>query len=84
MNIGEPLTRGTANPLGDLPPIDRLEGFRPGGHSRYQRVMVTAARGSIACAVWNHTMYAPQNGYRNTNDNPAVFWKSRLYSAQNA
>ena len=68
----------------DLPPIDRLEGFRPGGHSMYQRVMVAAARGSIACAVWTYTMHAPQNGERITNDNQAVFWKSRLYSAQNA
>jgi len=29
-------------------------------------------------------MHAPQNGERITNDNQAVFWKSRLYSAQNA
>ncbi|WP_240193428.1 gamma-glutamylcyclotransferase family protein [Desulfobulbus alkaliphilus] len=28
------------DPLNDLPPIDRLEGFRPGGHSMYQRVLV--------------------------------------------
>ena len=72
------------DPQRDLPPIDRLEGFRPGGHSMYQRVMVAAARGSIACAVWTYTMYAPQNGERIINDNQAVFWKSRLYSAQNA
>ncbi len=65
------------DPQRDLPPIDRLEGFRPGGHSMYQRVMVVAARGSIACAVWTYTMYAPQNGHRVTNDNQAVFWKSR-------
>ena len=32
------------DPQRDLPPIDRLEGFRPGGHSMYQRVMVAAAR----------------------------------------
>jgi len=61
----------------DLPPIDRLEGFRPDGHSMYQRVMVVAARGSITCAVWTYTMYTPQNGERITNDNQAVFWKSR-------
>lgn len=72
------------DPQRDLPPIDRLEGFRPGWHSMYQRVMVPAARGSISCAVWTYTMYAPQNGERITNDNQAVFWKSRLYSAQNA
>ena len=65
------------DPQRDLPPIDRLEGFRPGGHSMYQRVMVAAASGSIACAVWIYTMCAPQNGERITNDNQAVFWKSR-------
>ena len=65
------------DPQRDLPPIDRLEGFRPGGHSMYQRVMVAAARGSIACAAWTYIMYAPQNGHRVTNDNQAVFWKSR-------
>jgi len=72
------------DPQRNLPPIDLLEGFRPGGQSMYQRVMVPAARGSIACAVWTYTMHAPQNGERITNDNQAVFWKSRLYSAQNA
>ncbi|MGB5986267.1 MAG: hypothetical protein WBG37_13255 [Desulfobacterales bacterium] len=46
------------DPQRDLPPIDPLEGFRPGGHSMYQWVMVAAARGSIACAVWSYTMYA--------------------------
>jgi hypothetical protein len=28
------------DPLRDLPPIDRLEGFRPAGHSLYRRVLV--------------------------------------------
>jgi len=50
----------------------------------YQRVMVASLKGTIACAVWNYTMNAPQNGERVTNDNQAVLWKSRLYSAQNA
>ena len=72
------------DPQRDLPPIDRLEGFRPGGHSMYQRVMVASLQGATPCAVWTYTMYAPQNGERITNDNQAVFWKSRLYSAQNA
>lgn len=65
------------DPQRDLPPIDRLEGFRPGGYSMYQRVMVAAAKGSIACTVWTYTMYAPQNGHRITSDNQAVFWKNR-------
>ncbi|HQQ92862.1 MAG TPA: gamma-glutamylcyclotransferase, partial [Kiritimatiellia bacterium] len=33
------------DPQRDLPPIDRLEGFRPGGHSMYQRVMVAVLCG---------------------------------------
>ena len=33
------------DPRRDLPPIDRLEGFRPGGHSMYQRVMVAVLCG---------------------------------------
>nr|WP_255372274.1 gamma-glutamylcyclotransferase [Prosthecochloris sp. HL-130-GSB] len=73
-----------ADPQRDLLPIDRLEGFRPGRHSMYQRVMVASLQGTTACAVWIYIMRAPQNGERITNDNQAVFWKSRLYSAQNA
>jgi hypothetical protein len=72
------------DPQRDLPPIDRLEGFRPGGHSMYQRVMVAVQAGSRPYAVWTYTMYASQNGDRITIDNQAVSWKSRLYSAQNA
>jgi hypothetical protein len=60
--------RDTHRPTGRLPAR---------GHSMYQRVMMVAARGSIAWAVWTYTMYAPQNGHRITNDNQAVFWKSR-------
>jgi hypothetical protein len=43
----------------------------------YQRVMVASLQGATPCAVWTYTMYAPQNGERITNDNQAVFWKSR-------
>ncbi|MHB8115588.1 MAG: hypothetical protein ACYDC7_01695 [Acidithiobacillus ferrivorans] len=72
------------DPQRGLPPIDRLEGLRPGGLSMYQRVMVAATKGSIACAVWTYTMNVPQNGERITSDNQAIFWKGRLYSAQSA
>lgn len=65
------------DPQRDLPPIDRLEGFRPGGNSMCQRVMVVATRGSVAFAVWTYTMLAPQNGERITNDNQALVWTSR-------
>ena len=65
------------DPQRGLPPIDRLEDFRPGEQSMYQRVMVAATKGSIACAVWTYTMNVPQNGERITNDKQPVFWKNR-------
>jgi len=40
------------DPQRDLPPIDRLEGFRPGGHSMYQRVMVAVLVNRTPCAAW--------------------------------
>ncbi len=40
------------DPQRDLPPIDRLEGFRPGGHSMYQRVMVAVLVNRNPCAAW--------------------------------
>ena len=35
-----------ADPAANLPPIDRLEGFRPGHDSMYDRVLVAAVAGS--------------------------------------
>ena len=40
------------DPLRYLPPIDRLEGFRPGGQSMYRRVMVAAETHSTLCPAW--------------------------------
>ena len=40
------------DPQRDLLPIDRLEGFRPGGHSMYQRVMVAVLVNRKPCAAW--------------------------------
>lgn len=40
------------DPQRDLPPIDRLEGFRPGGHSMYQRVMVAVLVNRKPYAAW--------------------------------
>ncbi|MDD2388424.1 MAG: hypothetical protein PHP23_01640 [Desulfobacterales bacterium] len=37
------------DPLRDLTPIDRLEGFRPDGLSMYQRVMVAAKAEHSIC-----------------------------------
>ena len=51
------------DPLRDLPPIDRLEGFRPGECSMYRRVMVMAERGHAeACPTWTYAM-APSSGF---------------------
>ena len=45
------------DPARDIPPIDRLEGFRLGGHSMYRRVMVMVERGPAeACPAWTYTM----------------------------
>ena len=43
----------------DLPPIDRLEGFRPGGHSMYQRVMVAVLCGRTSIPAWTYRMSCP-------------------------
>ena len=43
------------DPARDLPPIDRLEGFRPLGKSYYQRVLVTARkRNAATCTAWTY------------------------------
>ncbi|WP_424991839.1 gamma-glutamylcyclotransferase [Nitratidesulfovibrio liaohensis] len=47
------------DPLRDLPPIDRLEGFRPGGHSMYQRVMVAVLCGRTSIPAWTYWMPCP-------------------------
>lgn len=48
------------NPFTDLPPIDRLEGFRPGRVSLYRRVLLPVIRGDgkvtpAWCYVASHT-----------------------------
>lgn len=47
------------DPQRDLPPIDRLEGFRPGWHSMYQRVMVACAVRAHSIAAWTYWMPCP-------------------------
>jgi gamma-glutamylcyclotransferase (GGCT)/AIG2-like uncharacterized protein YtfP len=39
-------------PEGDLPPIDRLEGFRPDGHGLYCRALVTVRAGTGVETAW--------------------------------
>ena len=54
------------DPLKDLPPIDRLEGFRPSGHSMYQRVLVTTAAKdhTPVMPVWLYIMECHTQGKR--------------------
>jgi hypothetical protein len=54
------------DPLRDLPPIDRLEGFRPCGHSMYQRVMVAVLCGRTSVPAWTYWMPCPAYGERVT------------------
>ena len=55
------------DPLRDLPPIDRLEGFRPVEHSMYQRVMVAARAKNIITPAWLYRMEYPPHGERVAN-----------------
>jgi gamma-glutamylcyclotransferase (GGCT)/AIG2-like uncharacterized protein YtfP len=48
----------------DLPPIDRLEGFRPGGHSMYQREIVAVMCGRTSIPAWTYWMPRVENGTR--------------------
>jgi gamma-glutamylcyclotransferase (GGCT)/AIG2-like uncharacterized protein YtfP len=41
-----------ADPELDLPPIDRLEAFNPGGWSLYERVLVAAETAGVLRPVW--------------------------------
>jgi gamma-glutamylcyclotransferase (GGCT)/AIG2-like uncharacterized protein YtfP len=52
------------DPLRDLPPIDRLEGFRPGGNSMYQRVMVAVLLGHTTIPSWIYWMPCPSYAER--------------------
>jgi len=52
------------DPQRDLPPIDRMEGFRPGGHSMYQRVMVAALYGCTSVSAWTYWMPRIDTGIR--------------------
>lgn len=53
--LGELIT--FTDPLRALPPIDRLEGFRPGlGPSYYQRVLVPAWSGGRVHCAWTYVM----------------------------
>ena len=53
-----------SDPQRDLPPIDRLESFQPGGHSMYQRVLVAALCGDTAIPAWTYWMPHLDHGAR--------------------
>ena len=53
-----------ANPAFDLPPIDRLEGFNPNGHSMYQRVLVAVSARNQVWPVWLYHYELGHNGQR--------------------
>ncbi len=44
------------DPESRLPPIDRLEGFRPGGSSLYRRVLVPATVEGVCELAWVYTV----------------------------
>lgn len=48
----------------DLPPIDRLEGFDPGGHSLYRRVLTTARTSRGLLSAWVYVMEGVERGRR--------------------
>jgi hypothetical protein len=52
LSIGSPHQR-------DLPAINWLEGFRPGRHSMYQRVMVAMLCGRTSIPAWTYWMLCP-------------------------
>jgi hypothetical protein len=52
------------DPQRDLPPIDRLEGLRPGGHSMYQPVIVAVLCGRASIPAWTYWMPRIDNGTR--------------------
>jgi len=52
------------DPQRDLPSIDRLEVFRPGGHSMYQRVMVAVLSGRTSIPAWIYWVPRIDTGIR--------------------
>jgi gamma-glutamylcyclotransferase (GGCT)/AIG2-like uncharacterized protein YtfP len=59
---GEIITFDT--PLRELPPIDRLEGFRAGHPSLYQRALVVAQARAERVPAWLYWMERPRQGIR--------------------
>jgi gamma-glutamylcyclotransferase (GGCT)/AIG2-like uncharacterized protein YtfP len=52
------------DPARDLPPIDRLEGFRPDGHGLYRRALVAVMANTGVEGVWVYRMRRICTGQR--------------------
>ena len=48
----------------DLPPLDRLEGFRPDGHGLYRRALVPVRANTGVEAAWVYHMVGVRHGER--------------------
>ncbi len=53
-----------ADPARDLPPLDRLEGFRPDGHGLYRRALVATRANTGVEAAWVCHMARVRQGGR--------------------
>lgn len=53
-----------ADPVRDLPPIDRLEAFRPGARSLYQRSLAPVRTGTAVVVGWVYWMRRVRGGER--------------------
>ena len=53
-----------ADPARDLPPLDRLEGFRPDGHGLYRRALVAVRANTGVEAAWVYHMARVRQGER--------------------
>jgi gamma-glutamylcyclotransferase (GGCT)/AIG2-like uncharacterized protein YtfP len=53
-----------ADPARDLPPLDRLEGFRPDGHGLYRRALVATRANTGVEAAWVYHMARVRQGQR--------------------
>jgi len=53
-----------ADPARDLPPLDRLEGFRPDGHGLYRRALVAVRANTGVEAAWVYHMVEVSRGRR--------------------
>ena len=51
-----------ADPARDLPPVDRLEGFRPGGNGLYRRALVAVDSGRQIRTAWVYHMPGMHRG----------------------